>query len=60
MSEEKVINVPLAAAVKERLERVADFNGRATAREAARAIEAYVRREGATADAAAVANNKAG
>ena len=52
MSEEKVINVPLAVAVKERLERVADINGRSTAREAARAIETYVRREGARAGAA--------
>ncbi len=51
--DEKKILVPLAPAVKERLERVADINGRSTAREAARAIETYVRREGARADAAA-------
>ena len=42
--EEKVINVPLSAAVKERLDRVADLNGRATNREAAWAIAQYVRR----------------
>ena len=52
MSEEKLINVPLSPAVKERLERLADINGRSTAREAAKAIEAYVRREGARAGAA--------
>lgn len=51
--DEKKILVPLAVAVKERLERVADINGRSTAREAAKAIETYVRREGAKADAAA-------
>ena len=40
---EKMILVPLSPAVKERLERVADLNGRATVREAAWAIAQYVR-----------------
>lgn len=46
MSNEKFICVPLDPAVKARLERVADRNGRATAREAAKAIEKYVKRNG--------------
>jgi len=50
--DEKKILVPLAVAVKERLERVADINGRSTSREAAKAIADYVKREGAKADAA--------
>ena len=45
--DEKKILVPLAVAVKERLERVADINGRSTAREAAKAIADYVKREAA-------------
>lgn len=45
-NEKKRICIPLAPAVKERLERVADRNGRSTAREAARAIETYVKRTG--------------
>lgn len=40
---EKMILVPLSPAVKERLERIADLNGRATVREAAWAIAQYVR-----------------
>ncbi len=43
---EKVINVPLAPAVKKSLEEIADRNGRATGREAARAVADYVRRNG--------------
>ena len=41
---EKMILVPLTPAVKERLERVADLHGRATAREAAFAVTEHVRR----------------
>ena len=45
-TDKKRICIPLAPAVKERLERVADRNGRSTAREAERAIETYVKRNG--------------
>jgi len=47
---EKMILVPLSPAVKERLERVADLHGRATAREAAFGIAEHVRRVEAKAD----------
>lgn len=47
MSNEKIINVPLQPDVKKGLEKIADRNGRATIREAARAIAKYVKREGA-------------
>lgn len=43
---EKFINIPLAPAVKTGLAEIADRNGRATAREAAKAIEQYVKRNG--------------
>ena len=47
---EKMILVPLSPAVKERLERVADLHGRATAREAAFAVTEHVLRVEAKAD----------
>ena len=56
---EKMILVPLSPAVKERLERVADLHGRATAREAAFGIAEHVRRVEEKADFA-TANGASG
>ena len=47
---EKMILVPLSPAVKERLDRVADLNGRSTRREAEIALAEHVRRVEAKAD----------
>lgn len=43
---EKIINVPLKKRIKEALEEMADDNGRATGREAARIIEEQVKKAG--------------